>query len=72
MKGSQAWDCGQFHGKCPDVRVVDIGGFRYLWCANCRVLANLDGVSPKIANLTDCCVERSAVEGGFYPKGDES
>ena len=47
MHGVSSWDCSAFHPKCTDVYPVDIGGFKYIWCGNCRVLANLEAVSPK-------------------------
>lgn len=46
-KGVQSWDCSSFHPNCKNVIPMDIGGFAYLWCPDCRVLSNLQAISPK-------------------------
>lgn len=51
MKGVQAWDCSTFHPGCLNVAVVDVAGFKYLWCPDCRVLANLDAMAVKHQSL---------------------
>lgn len=51
MKGVQSWDASGFHSTCTGVAPVDIGGFKYLWCPQCRVLANLEAVSVKHQTL---------------------
>lgn len=47
MKGVQSWDTSEFHPDCVGVQPVDIAGFKYIWCPECRVLANLEAVSVK-------------------------
>lgn len=47
MKGVNAYDTCDFHPDCQGVVPVDVAGFAYLWCPECRVLANLQAVSPK-------------------------
>ena len=45
MKGINAYKI-HWHPTC-DVEVVDIGGFAYLYCRDCGVLANMQAVSVK-------------------------
>lgn len=59
MKGAQAYDCKGFHGSCPDVDVVEVGGIAYLYCRRCRVLANLQAVSPKFESYAEAALERT-------------
>jgi hypothetical protein len=48
VKGVQAYDAREFHPICKDVQPIDIGGFAFLWCPDCRTLARLEAVAPKL------------------------
>lgn len=39
-----AYDLGEFHGTCPDVRVE----YPYVYCPSCRCVAHIDLVAPHI------------------------
>lgn len=58
MRGANAYDCSHFHPTCVDVRVLELGGFAYLWCPTCRILANLQAVSAKLQSYADAKVKR--------------
>lgn len=62
MEGVQAYDCGAFHQECPQVDVVDNGGFLYLWCRTCRVLCNLQAVSPKFKSYRHPAIYLSKIQ----------
>lgn len=52
MRGANAYDCGSWHiGADCVVSPVEIGGVAMLWCSHCRVLANLQAVSPRYETL---------------------
>lgn len=55
MIGVQAYACGAFHPNCP-VIPVDIGGFAWLWCDNCRVLCRAEAVAPKYEDYDTACL----------------
>lgn len=70
MKGVQAYDCEAFHPDC-NVVPVDIGGFSYLWCADCHVLANMQAVSYRCLHLDTACKAKTAKGIGEYRKADK-
>lgn len=47
MKGVRAWSFKEFHPNCKDIEVVDIAGFAHIFCHRCRVLINMEAISPK-------------------------
>lgn len=53
MKGVRAWSLAKFHPTCKDVEVVDIAGFAHLYCRRCRVLVNMEAVSPKFDSYNE-------------------
>ena len=72
MKGVQAWYYGAFHPQCRatgHVDVVEFAGFKYLRCANCGVLANLEAISPKYDDYEACMKE--VRNGGSSPSNSE-
>lgn len=63
MLGVRAFDCVAFHPDCADVQVVDIGGFAFLFCAGCRILCNMEAVSPKLKDYASACASSHPQEG---------
>lgn len=56
MEGKQVYDCSTFHPDCPTYP-IDIGGYPWLWCPDCKVLVNLQAVSAKFDRYAEACLK---------------
>lgn len=62
MKGVRSHRFYDWHKACPGVQVVDIGGFAYLYCSDCRCLTNMEAVSVKDESYEDAKLDKAALD----------